>query len=80
MCGHTVFMHTKLSRINGASGNHVIAMSFGRKEGDAPGKNMVFMLQCDEADGPYIRQVWDGAARVFPIFTGGMCPSGTITN
>ena len=33
--GHTAFVHTKISRIIGASGIHVGTMSFGKMDGDA---------------------------------------------
>merc|ERR1712032_648986 len=53
--GYTAFVHTKISRIIGASGIHVGTMSFGKMEGDASDKNIGFMLQDDVADGPYYR-------------------------
>merc|ERR1711953_1265084 len=53
--GYTAFVHTKISRIIGASGIHVGTMSFGKMEGDASDKNIAFMLQDDIADGPYLR-------------------------
>ena len=56
--GYTAFVHTKISRVIGASGIHVGTMSFGKMEGDASDKNIAYMLQDDEADGPYYRQEW----------------------
>merc|ERR1712227_705305 len=50
--GYTAFVHTKISRVIGASGIHTGTMSFGKMEGDASDKNIAFMLQDDEADGP----------------------------
>merc|ERR1712134_176677 len=70
--GYTAFVHTKMSRIIGASGIHVGTMSFGKMEGDASDKNIAFMLQQDEADGPYYRQTWEGMPQTTPIISGGM--------
>merc|ERR1711972_16897 len=58
--GYTAFVHTKISRVIGASGIHVGTMSFGKMEGDASDKGIAYMLQQDEADGPYYRQEWGG--------------------
>merc|ERR1739848_337361 len=41
-------------------------------EGDASDKNIAFMLQCDEADGPYYHQKWEGMKQTTPIISGGM--------
>merc|ERR1711959_244164 len=38
--GYTAFVHTKISRVIGASGIHVGTMSFGKMEGDASDKNI----------------------------------------
>jgi hypothetical protein len=65
-------VHTKISRIIGASGIHVGTMSFGKMEGDASDKNIAFMLQEDEADGPYYHQTWEGMKQTTPIISGGM--------
>ena len=54
--GYTAFVHTKISRVISASGIHVGTMSFGKMEGDASDKNIAYMLQDDEAHGPYPRQ------------------------
>jgi len=70
--GYTAFVHTKISRIIGASGIHVGTMSFGKMEGDASDKNIAFMLQQDEADGPYYHQEWEGMPETTPIISGGM--------
>jgi len=70
--GYTAFVHTKLSRVMGASGIHVGTMSFGKMEGDASDKNIASMLQDDEADGPYYRQTWEGMKQTTPIISGGM--------
>merc|ERR1712025_1073828 len=70
--GYTAFVHTKISRIIGASGIHVGTMSFGKMEGDSSDKNIAFMLQDDEADGPYYHQKWQGMKQTTPIISGGM--------
>merc|ERR1712139_283205 len=70
--GYTAFVHTKMSRIQGASGIHVGTMSFGKMEGDSSDKNIAFMLQQDEADGPYYHQEWQGMKQTTPIISGGM--------
>merc|ERR1712159_288473 len=70
--GYTAFVHTKISRVIGASGIHVGTMSFGKMEGDASDKGIAFMLQDDEADGPYYHQEWEGMPQTTPIISGGM--------
>merc|ERR1712003_569997 len=70
--GYTAFVHTKISRVIGSSGIHVGTMSFGKMEGDASDKNIAFMLQDDEADGPYYHQTWEGMKQTTPIISGGM--------
>jgi ribulose-bisphosphate carboxylase large chain len=70
--GYTAFVHTKISRVIGASGIHTGTMSFGKMEGDASDKNIAFMLQQDEADGPYYHQEWEGMKQTTPIISGGM--------
>ena len=70
--GYTAFVHTKISRVIGASGIHTGTMSFGKMEGDASDKNIAFMLQDDAADGPYYHQPWEGMKQTTPIISGGM--------
>merc|ERR1712039_336638 len=70
--GYTAFVHTKISRVIGASGIHVGTMSFGKMEGDASDKGIAYMLQQDEADGPYYHQEWEGMKQTTPIISGGM--------
>merc|ERR1711879_307717 len=69
--GYTAFVHTKISRIIGASGIHVGTMSFGKMEGDASDKLIAYMLQDDEAQGPYYKQEWEGMIQT-TIISGGM--------
>ena len=47
-------------------------MSFGKMEGGASDKNIPFMLQEDEADGPYYHQETQGMPQTTPIISGGM--------
>ena len=47
-------------------------MSFGKTEGDAFNQNIAFMLQKNEADGPYYHQEWQGMPQTKPIISGGM--------
>merc|ERR1712222_315925 len=70
--GYTAFVHTKISRIIGASGIHVGTMRFGKMEGDASDKCIAYMLQDDIADGPYYKQEWEGMIQTTPIISGGM--------
>merc|ERR1712224_498341 len=70
--GYTAFVHTKITRIIGASGVHVGTMSFGKMEGDSTDRNIAYMLQDDAADGPYFHQKWEGMPQTTPIISGGM--------
>merc|ERR1712127_423388 len=70
--GYTAFVHTKITRIIGASGVHVGTMSFGKMEGDSTDRNIAYMLQDDAADGPYYHQKWEGMPQTTPIISGGM--------
>jgi hypothetical protein len=47
-------------------------MSFGKMEGDASDKGVAYMLQQDEADGPYYHQEWEGMPETTPIISGGV--------
>jgi len=47
-------------------------MSFGKTEGDAFNQNIAFMLQKNEANGPYYHQEWQGMPQTKPIISGGM--------
>jgi hypothetical protein len=47
-------------------------MSFVEMEGDAPDKNMEFMVQEDKVDGPYYHQKWQGMPQTKPIISGGL--------
>jgi ribulose-bisphosphate carboxylase large chain len=74
--GYTVFARTKIFRIIGDSGIHVGAMSFDKTEGDALGKGILFMLQQDGANGPYLFRNPEGKKQTTPIISGGMSAWG----
>ncbi len=72
MRGYTAFVHCKMSRLSGASGIHTGTMGFGKMEGDAADKAIAFMLERDQAEGPYFSQSWQGMKATTPIISGGM--------
>ncbi|ARE41635.1 Ribulose bisphosphate carboxylase [Rhodovulum sp. P5] len=70
--GYTAFVHCKMSRLSGASGIHTGTMGYGKMEGDASDKAIAFMLERDEAEGPFYKQGWQGMKATTPIISGGM--------
>ncbi|TCM85265.1 ribulose-bisphosphate carboxylase [Rhodovulum steppense] len=72
MRGYTAFVLSKMSRLQGASGIHTGTMGFGKMEGEAADKAMAFMLERDNAEGPYYPQEWLGMKATTPIISGGM--------
>jgi ribulose-bisphosphate carboxylase large chain len=70
--GYTAFVLSKMSRLQGASGIHTGTMGFGKMEGDPADKIMAYMLERDEADGPYYHQKWYGMKATTPMISGGM--------
>ena len=70
--GYTAFVLCKMARLQGASGIHTGTMGFGKMEGDPADKIMAFMLEQDEAMGPYYPQKWHGMKSTTPIISGGM--------
>ncbi|MBU1611474.1 MAG: ribulose 1,5-bisphosphate carboxylase, partial [Proteobacteria bacterium] len=70
--GYTAFVLSKMSRLQGASGIHTGTMGFGKMEGDKADKNIAYMLERDEADGPFYRQQWYGMKSTTPMISGGM--------
>ncbi|MFC1751138.1 ribulose-bisphosphate carboxylase [Pseudomonadota bacterium] len=70
--GYTAFVLGKLSRLQGASGIHVGTMGFGKMEGGADDRNIAYMIERDEADGPFFHQKWYGMKPTTPIISGGM--------
>ncbi|MDR2839348.1 MAG: ribulose-bisphosphate carboxylase [Azonexus sp.] len=70
--GYTAFVLAKMSRLQGASGIHVGTMGFGKMEGEGDDKNIAYMIERDECQGPVYFQKWDGIRATTPIISGGM--------
>jgi len=70
--GYTAFVLAKISRLQGASGIHVGTMGYGKMEGENSDKNIAYMIERDEAQGPVYFQKWYGIKPTTPIISGGM--------
>jgi ribulose-bisphosphate carboxylase large chain len=70
--GYTAFVLAKMSRLQGASGIHVGTMGYGKMEGEADDKNIAYMIERDECQGPVYFQKWYGMKPTTPIISGGM--------
>jgi len=70
--GYTAYILAKLSRLMGASGIHVGTMGYGKMEGGQDDKNIAYMIERDECQGPYYYQKWNGMRPTTPIISGGM--------
>ncbi|BBP44172.1 ribulose bisphosphate carboxylase [Thiosulfativibrio zosterae] len=70
--GYTAFVLAKISRLQGASGIHVGTMGFGKMEGGADDRNIAYMIEREEAQGPAFFQKWNGMKPTTPIISGGM--------
>ncbi len=70
--GYTAFVLAKMSRLQGASGIHVGTMGYGKMEGDADDRNIAYMIERDECQGPVYYQKWYGMKPTTPIISGGM--------
>ncbi|MCL2345401.1 MAG: ribulose-bisphosphate carboxylase [Desulfobulbus sp.] len=70
--GYTAFVLAKMSRLQGASGIHVGTMGFGKMEGEGDDRNIAYMIERDECQGPVYFQKWDGIRATTPIISGGM--------
>ncbi len=70
--GYTAFVLAKMSRLMGASGIHVGTMGFGKMEGGSDDRNIAYMIEQDEAQGPVFFQKWLGMKPTTPIISGGM--------
>ncbi|MHB8919583.1 MAG: ribulose-bisphosphate carboxylase [Halothiobacillus sp.] len=70
--GYTAFVLAKLSRLQGASGIHVGTMGYGKMEGEGDDRNIAYMIERDEAQGPIYFQKWFGMKPTTPIISGGM--------
>ncbi len=70
--GYSAFVLAKMSRLQGASGIHVGTMGHGKMEGGADDKNIAYMIERDECQGPIYYQKWFGMKPTTPIISGGM--------
>ena len=70
--GYTAYVLAKISRVQGASGIHVGTMGYGKMEGDHDDKNIAYMIERDECQGPVYYQKWYGMKPTTPIISGGM--------
>ncbi|PTN31570.1 RuBisCO large subunit C-terminal-like domain-containing protein [Desulfonatronum sp. SC1] len=70
--GYTAFVHCKMARLQGSSGIHTGTMGFGKMEGSSGDKIIAYMLERDEARGPYFNQPWWGMKATTPMISGGM--------
>ena len=50
--GYTAFALSKMSRLQGASGIHVGTMGYGKMESDPEDRNIAYMIERDECQGP----------------------------
>ena len=70
--GYTAFVLAKISRLQGASGIHVGTMGFGKMEGGKDDREIAYMIEREEAQGPAFFQKWNGMKPTTPIISGGM--------
>lgn len=70
--GYTAFALSKMSRLQGASGIHVGTMGYGKMESDPTDRNIAYMIERDECQGPVYYQHWLGRKGTTPIISGGM--------
>jgi ribulose-bisphosphate carboxylase large chain len=70
--GYTALVLAKMSRLQGASGIHVGTMGYGKMEGEADDRNIAYMIERDECQGPVYYQKWYGRKPTTPIISGGM--------
>jgi ribulose-bisphosphate carboxylase large chain len=70
--GYTAFVLAKMARCQGASGIHVGTMGYGKMEGEMDDRGIAYMIERDNADGPFFHQEWQGMRPTTPIVSGGM--------
>ena len=70
--GYTAFVLSKIARLQGASGIHVGTMGYGKMEGDSTDKEIAYMIERNECQGPVYFQKWYGMKPTTPIISGGM--------
>ncbi len=70
--GYTAYVLAKMSRLQGASGIHVGTMGYGKMEGSKDDRNIAYIIERDEFQGPVYYQKWYGMKPTTPIISGGM--------
>jgi ribulose-bisphosphate carboxylase large chain len=70
--GYDAYVLAKMSRLQGASGIHVGTMGYGKMEGEAKDKNIAYIIEREEFQGPAYHQKWHGMKATTPIISGGM--------
>ena len=70
--GYTAYVLAKMARLQGASGIHVGTMGYGKMEGDKDDRNIAYIIERDEFQGPVYNQKWYGMKPTTPIISGGM--------
>ncbi len=70
--GYTAYVLAKMSRLQGASGIHVGTMGYGKMEGSKDDRNIAYIIERDEYQGPVYNQKWYGMKPTTPIISGGM--------
>ncbi len=70
--GYTAYVLAKMSRLQGASGIHVGTMGYGKMEGDKDDRDIAYIIERDEFQGPVYNQKWYGMKPTTPIISGGM--------
>jgi len=70
--GYTALVLAKIARLQGASGIHVGTMGYGKMEGEGDDRNIAYMIERDECQGPVYYQKWYGMKPTTPIISGGM--------
>jgi ribulose-bisphosphate carboxylase large chain len=70
--GYTAFVLAKMARLMGASGIHTGTMGYGKMEGEKSDRSIAYIIERDEAQGPYFHQQWHGMPATTPMISGGM--------
>ncbi|WP_028708174.1 ribulose-bisphosphate carboxylase [Propionicicella superfundia] len=70
--GYTAYVLAKMSRLQGASGIHVGTMGYGKMEGAKDDRNIAYIIEREEYQGPAYFQKWYGMKQTTPIVSGGM--------
>ena len=70
--GYDAFVLAKMARLQGASGNHVGTMGYGKMEGGRDDRAIAYAIERDSYSGPAYHQEWYGMKPTTPISSGGM--------